>query len=100
NPDFSQVEADEGQVTVNERFALFVTEKRPFFLEGIDRFSTPNQLVYTRRIVNPLVGGKFTGKVGSLNAAHLTALDEDIDDARRDALFNIMRVRRDLGSSS
>lgn len=100
NPDFSQVEADEGQVTVNERFALFVTEKRPFFLEGIDRFATPNQLVYTRRIVNPLVGGKFTGKVGSLNAAHLTALDEDIDDARRDALFNIMRIRRDLGSSS
>jgi uncharacterized protein DUF5916 len=51
NPDFSQVESDEGQVTVNERFALFFPEKRPFFLEGIELFGTPQTLVYTRRIV-------------------------------------------------
>jgi hypothetical protein len=100
NPDFSQVEADAGQVTVNERFALFVTEKRPFFLESIDLFSTPSQLVYTRRIVNPIVGGKFTGKLGSINVAHLTALDEDIDADGRNALFNIARLRRDIGRSS
>jgi hypothetical protein len=100
NPDFSQVEADAGQVTANERFALFVTEKRPFFLEGIDLFATPNQLVYTRQIVDPLVGGKFTGKLGSLNTAHLTAIDQDIDAAGRDALFNITRLRHDLGSQS
>jgi hypothetical protein len=100
NPDFSQVEADAGQVTVNERFALFVTEKRPFFLEGIELFATPNQLVYTRRIVNPSVGGKVTGKVGSLSVAHLTALDEDIDEEGRHALFNVTRLRRDIGRSS
>lgn len=100
NPDFSQVEADAGQVTVNERFALFVTEKRPFFLEGIELFSTPGQLVYTRRIVNPSVGGKITGKVGRLSIAHLTAVDEDIDAAGRHALFNVTRLRRDIGSSS
>src|SRR5690606_30095332 len=47
NPDFSQVESDAAQVTVNERFALFFPEKRPFFLEGIELFATPNQLVYT-----------------------------------------------------
>ena len=41
NPDFSQVESDEGQVTVNERFALFFPEKRPFFLEGIELFGSP-----------------------------------------------------------
>jgi hypothetical protein len=100
NPDFSQVEADAGQVTVNERFALFVTEKRPFFLEGIELFSTPGQLVYTRRIVNPSVGGKVTGKVGPLSVAHLTAVDEDIDDAGRHALFNVARLRRDIGRNS
>lgn len=100
NPDFSQVEADAGQVTVNERFALFVTEKRPFFLEGIELFSTPNQLVYTRRIENPSVGGKVTGKVGPLGIAHLTAMDEDIDSDGRRALFNVTRLRRDLGRSS
>ncbi|HEX6307649.1 MAG TPA: DUF5916 domain-containing protein [Longimicrobiales bacterium] len=100
NPDFSQIEADAGQITVNERFALFVTEKRPFFLEGIELFSTPGQLVYTRSIVNPSVGGKVTGKVGSLSIAYLTAVDEDVDDDGRDALFNITRLRRDIGNSS
>jgi hypothetical protein len=100
NPDFSQVETDEGQVTVNERFALFFTEKRPFFLEGIELFATPNQLVYSRRVVDPLVGTKLTGKFGSLNIAHLTAVDEDVDTAGREAVFNVTRLRRDLGSSS
>lgn len=30
NPDFSQVESDEPQVTVNQRFEVFFPEKRPF----------------------------------------------------------------------
>ncbi len=64
NPDFSQIESDVSLVTVNERFALFFPEKRPFFLEGIELFATPNQLVYTRQIVDPIVGGKVTSKLG------------------------------------
>ncbi|HXE57482.1 MAG TPA: DUF5916 domain-containing protein [Gemmatimonadales bacterium] len=97
NPDFSQVESDAGQVTLNERFALFFPEKRPFFLEGIELFATPNQLVYTRQIADPIVGGKVTGKFGALGVAHLTALDETGAD---DALFNVTRVRRDFGRNS
>jgi uncharacterized protein DUF5916 len=97
NPDFSQVESDEGQVTVNERFALFFPEKRPFFLEGIELFGSPQTLVYTRRIVNPKAGAKFTGKFGQLGVAHLTAVDEtDVGDA----WFNISRFRRDFGRNS
>ena len=76
NPDFSQVESDVGQVTVNERFALFFPEKRPFFLEGIELFGSPQTLVYTRRIVDPKAGAKLTGKFGQLGVAHLTAVDE------------------------
>ncbi len=97
NPDFSQIESDASLVTVNERFALFFPEKRPFFLEGIELFSTPNQLVYTRQIVNPIVGGKVTAKFGRLNVAHLTALDEQ---PGSDAFFTITRLRRDLGANS
>jgi hypothetical protein len=110
NPDFSQVESDAGQVTVNQRFALFFPEKRPFFLEGIELFNTPNQLVYTRQVVDPVAGGKVTGKFGRLSVAHLTALDEDaeprVDVAGQPAggadhaLFNITRVRGDFGSNS
>lgn len=97
NPDFSQIESDASLVTANERFALFFPEKRPFFLEGIELFATPNQLVYTRQIVNPLAGGKVTAKIGKHNVAHLTALDEQ---PGPDALFTITRVRRDLGTNS
>ena len=97
NPDFSQVESDEGQVTVNERFALFFPEKRPFFLEGIELFGSPQTLVYTRRIVNPKAGAKLTGKFGQLGVAHLTAVDET---GGGDAWFNITRLRRDFGRNS
>ena len=97
NPDFSQVESDEGQVTVNERFALFFPEKRPFFLEGIELFGSPQTLVYTRRIVDPKAGAKLTGKFGQLGVAHLTAVDET---AAADAWFNITRLRRDFGKNS
>jgi len=97
NPDFSQVESDAGQVTVNERFALFFPEKRPFFLEGIELFGSPNTLVYTRRIVDPKGGAKLTGKFGQLGVAHLTAVDQT--DAG-DAWFNITRLRRDFGRNS
>ncbi|MEP7327144.1 MAG: DUF5916 domain-containing protein [Gemmatimonadota bacterium] len=103
NPDFSQVESDVSQVTANQRFALFFPEKRPFFLEGIELFSTPNQLVYTRQIANPIAGGKVTGKFGNFGIAHLTAVDQVDDDGlpgNEDVLFNITRVRRDFGSNS
>ncbi|HEU4761848.1 MAG TPA: DUF5916 domain-containing protein [Gemmatimonadales bacterium] len=97
NPDFSQVEADQGVVTANERFAIFFEERRPFFLEGIELFSTPNRLVYTREIVDPIAGAKFTGKFGRYGVAYLSAVDESGD---QNALFNIARVRRDIGTNS
>ncbi|MEE4271493.1 MAG: DUF5916 domain-containing protein [Thermoanaerobaculales bacterium] len=64
NPDFSQVEADAAQLEVNERFALFYPEQRPFFLVGVDLFSTPVQAVFTRTVVDPSWGVKLTGKEG------------------------------------
>jgi hypothetical protein len=65
NPDFSQVEADVAQLDVNQRFALFYPEKRPFFLEGIDFFTTPIQAVFTRTVADPTFGAKLTGKQGA-----------------------------------
>jgi hypothetical protein len=97
NPDFSQVESDVSLVTVNERFALFFPEKRPFFLEGIELFAAPNQLVYTRRIVDPLLGGKLSAKRGRWSLAYLAAVDQPDEG---DALFNVARVRADYGGNS
>ncbi len=101
NPDFSQVEADVGQVTVNERFALFFPEKRPFFLEGLEQFDTPNALIYTRRINAPVAGAKLTGKVGRTAIAYIGAVDNDALSATNDhPVFNLLRLRRDLGANS
>jgi hypothetical protein len=101
NPDFSQVEADVGQVTVNQRFALFFPEKRPFFLEGLEQFDTPNALIYTRRIVSPVAGAKLTGKVGGTAVAYIGAVDDDALSPTGDhPVVNLLRLRRDLGTSS
>jgi hypothetical protein len=103
NPDFSQVEADVNRLTINERFALFFPEKRPFFLEGSEIFQMPRNLVYTRQIVDPLAGGKVTGKVGAFQVGYLGAVDESpsLSDAdASDAVFNVIRARRDVGAGS
>lgn len=77
NPDFSQVEADSAQLDVNNRFALFFPEKRPFFLEGADYFTTPQRAVFTRTVADPNVGMKLTGKRGD-NTFGVFAADDDV----------------------
>lgn len=112
NPDFSQVEADAAQIGANERFALFYPEKRSFFLEGIDLFSTPFQAVYTRSITAPSGGLRVTGRVGHTAFTALAARDqgdglvilpgpEGSDAALQDFQSDvaIMRLRRDVGAS-
>ena len=102
NPDFSQVEADVGQVVLNERFALFFPEKRPFFLENLELFDTPGQMIYTRRIVSPTVGTKVAGKVGKLNIATILAADDEkYSRSGTDApIFGVTRLRRDLNGNN
>ncbi len=112
NPDFSQVEGDVAQIAVNNRFALFFPEKRPFFLEGVDLFDTPIQAVYTRTITSPRWGARSTGKLGSSSYTLLLAQDRGggsvilpgataSDFAPQDfrSVVGIGRWRRDLGAS-
>ncbi|CAA9334891.1 MAG: hypothetical protein AVDCRST_MAG40-2110, partial [uncultured Gemmatimonadaceae bacterium] len=101
NPDFSQVEADAGQVQFDPRQALFFAERRPFFLDGIEQFTTPSQLVYTRRIVQPVAAAKLTGKVRGTDVALLSAVDDAAASARgTNPVFNILRLQRDIGGQS
>jgi hypothetical protein len=84
NPDFSQVESDAFQVEVNQRFPLFFSEKRPFFMEGLGTFelagvggdAVMRTAVHTRRIVDPAWGAKTTGSAGRLGFGVLAAGDE------------------------
>jgi hypothetical protein len=75
NPDFSQVESDVGQISINKQFAIFYPEKRPFFLEGTDMFQTPIQAAYTRTITSPRWGARATGKIDS--TAYTVLVTED-----------------------
>ena len=108
NPDFSQIEADRPQIQVNQRYPLFYSEQRPFFLEGQEIFNTEINLVHTRTIVDPQLGGKVTGKVGNTTLGLLVANDEapgHADEAAdpsygQKAQFVIARVRQDLYAES
>jgi len=96
NPDFGQVELDEPVLNLTA-YETYFDERRPFFMEGSDLFSTPFMLFYSRRIgrqpyqgVNDddalyytdyprgttiLGSGKLTGKITpSTSIAFLTAV--------------------------
>lgn len=85
NPDFSQIEADADQISVNTTMALFYSERRPFFQEGGDLYSLDNGFnfgemfmpIYTRTINNPLLAGKFTGRFGQTNVGYIVGVDEN-----------------------
>jgi len=108
NPDFSQVEADARQLDVNQRFALFFEEKRPFFLEGADLFDTELDVVHTRDVADPYWGLKLTGKEGPHALGVLAAEDRitnllipgaersALDSIAEDNFSTLLRYRRDL----
>jgi hypothetical protein len=108
NPDFSQVESDEPQVTVNQRFEVFFPEKRPFFLENSSYFVTPINLVFTRRIADPDYGLRLTGKQGPWSIGAFFADDKSpgrsvaptdpLSGAK--AYFGVLRVNRNIGKLS
>ena len=110
NPDFSQIESDRPQIEVNQRFPLFFSELRPFFLEGQEIFDIrgPVNFIHTRTIVDPRYGAKLTGKLGKTTLGVLVANDEapgkpdDPTDRAFGRTANVVigRARYDLYSES
>lgn len=104
NPDFSQVESDEPQIVAAERFEVFFPERRPFFLENANYFQTPINLVFTRRIADPQLGIRVTGKAGPYALGAMFMDDQspgrsvaDTDPlADKRATFGIVRASRDI----
>ncbi len=74
-PDFSQVEGDVAQIELNQRFALYYPEQRPFFLDGVEAFRDPQGTLYTRSIVDPVYGVKLSGREDAWSFGILNALD-------------------------
>ena len=112
NPDFNNVEADAMQLDINNQFAIYYEEKRPFFLEGADFFTTPFNIVHTRTLANPTWGAKVTGKEGANGLGYFTVEDEmtnflfpgpegsDSETSNKKSIGSVLRYRRDLGEKS
>ncbi len=108
NPDFSDVESDQPQFTVNQRYPVYFPELRPFFLENANYFSTPILLVYTRNIVHPEFGIRLTGKIGHINMGFFAIDDRETGEtyAPGDPLYHqrakyvVGRISEDLGKNS
>src|SRR5713101_5556409 len=106
NPDFSQVESDDPQVTVNQRFAVFFPEKRPFFIENAAFFATPIDLFFSRQIAQPQFGSRMTGKLGKWTLGALAIDDRQPGqgftsgpyDTR--AVDGVVRVTREFSNQS
>ena len=106
NPDFSQVESDDPQVTVNQRFAVFFQEKRPFFIENAGFFATPINLFFSRRIADPQFGTRMTGKLGKWTLGALVIDDRQPGQGITSGAYNtravdgVVRVTREFGKQS
>ena len=108
NPDFSDVESDQPQFTVNQRYPVYFPELRPFFLENASYFATPMTLLYTRNIVRPDYGARITGKIGHTNFGLLAIDDREpgqtvpVGDplSGEKAGFYVGRASEDLGKGS
>jgi hypothetical protein len=110
NPDFSQIESDAEQISVNTTFALYYPEKRPFFMSGMDLLQTP--MYYSRTINNPLFAMKVNGKAGNLSYLALAAYDrntiitvpgEEESNTQKSDLSSyagVARARYDLGNEN
>jgi len=110
NPDFSQIESDAGQISVNTTFALYFEEKRPFFLIGRELLQTP--MYYSRSINDPLAAGRIIGKNGALSYMYLGAYDrntvfvvpgeEESSTVETDkkSMANIGKLRYDFGNEN
>ena len=108
NPDFSQVESDQPQITANQRFEVRFPERRPFFVENADFFATDSTLVFTRRVVDPEGGLRFTGQQGNYGFGAILVndaapgLNRDSSDPlfQEKANIGIVRGFRDFGQQN
>ncbi|NQZ90644.1 MAG: carbohydrate binding family 9 domain-containing protein [Colwellia sp.] len=103
NPDFSQIESDEPQIVSNERFEVFFPEKRPFFIENADYFSTPLNLLFTRKIIDPSAGLRTTAQLGGWSFGGMIIDDESAklnNTKSKDAKIAVSNIRKSIGNDS
>ncbi len=107
SPDFSEVESDPF-IYQRTPYENYFRELRPFFNEGSQYFQLSTErghffggprlsLFYSRRISNPKIATKLTGKTGAYSFGILGALN---DEEEGDALYSVVRVQKDIFKNS
>jgi hypothetical protein len=100
NPDFATVEADREQINLT-RYELNYPEKRIFFQEGNEMYSTRIRTFYSRRIQDIMYGAKVTGKTGKYNYNTMNVRSLQMDDEDEPpSFYTTARVKRDVLESS
>jgi len=106
SPDFSEVESDPFIYQLSP-YENYFRENRPFFTEGSRYFQLSTELAhfwgddlslfYSRRISNPKIAAKISGKTGGYSFGVLGAVNDEEDG---DALFSVVRVQKDIFKNS
>lgn len=102
NPDFATVEGDKEQINLTP-WEIRFPDKRLFFQDGNEMFSTRINTFYSRRIGDMQYGGKFIGKAGKYQFNGLfakTKEDNNENNPEPESWYNALRVRRDILNSS
>ncbi len=106
SPDFSEVESDPFIYQLSP-YENYFRENRPFFSEGSQYFQLATELAhfwgedlslfYSRRISNPKIAAKISGKTGGYSFGVLGAVN---DKENGDALFSVVRIQKDIFRNS
>ena len=107
SPDFSEVESDPFIYQLSP-YESYLDENRPFFTEGVRYFTLASandydeglSLFYSRRVRNPKLAAKITGKTGGAGFGVLGALNKSDDPGGPDAYFGVVRLQKDVFESS
>jgi len=105
-PDFSEVESDPFIYQLSP-YENYLQENRPFFTEGSRYFNLNPEaedfheeglsLFYSRRIRDPKIAAKVTGKTGGFGFGLLGALNKEEEG---DSAFSVVRVQKDIFKNS
>jgi len=107
SPDFSEVESDPF-IYQRTPYENYFQELRPFFNEGSQYFRLATErghyyggprlsMFYSRRIANPKIAAKVSGKTGGYSFGVLGALNEE---EGGDSLYSVVRVQKDIFKNS
>ncbi len=94
SPDYSEVESDPFFYQTSP-FEVLLSERRPFYQEGSGYFDTNFYLFYSRRIADPLLAAKITGKEKGFSLGALGAINENKSTGHKD-FHGVFRLKKDI----